>query len=107
MMIKRFERLAVACGLGLVLACGGESSDGDGDAAGANDGQSGSGAGMAAAIDTGLPAQTPLEDVTPEQYANACESLRQSVRDRLGPDRAVRGVCELYEGALTDDPAQC
>jgi hypothetical protein len=97
--MNRFDVCALACGLGLALGCGGESSDGDG----------GGGAGTTepGAVDTGLPEEAPLDSVTPQQYANACESLRQSVSERLGPDRAVRGVCEVYSGALTDDPAQC
>lgn len=96
--MRRFELWALAWGLGLVLGCGGESSDGDG---------AGGGSAQPGAVDTGLPEEAPLDSVTPEQYANACESLRQSVRERLGPDTAVRGVCEVYEGAMTDDPAQC
>lgn len=98
-MIKRFVQTALACGLALTVGCGGESSDGDDDG--------GTGAGEPGAIDTGLPEATQLADVTPQQYANACESLRQSVRDRLGPDRAVAGVCQVYSAALTDEPAQC
>jgi hypothetical protein len=58
-------------------------------------------------VDTGLPEATPLEDVTPAQYASACEALREDVSGRLGPDFAVRGVCEAYGAGLTDQPAQC
>ena len=101
-MMRKFQFAVLACGVGLALGCGGESSDGEGNGGG------GAGAGEAgAAVDTGLPEQAPLSSVTPEQYANACASLRANVQERLGPDRAVRGVCEVYEGALTDDPAQC
>lgn len=97
--MNRFELWALACGLGLSVGCGGESSDGDGGG--------GSGSAEPGAVDTGLDQEVPLDSVTPQQYANACERLRESVRDRLGPDRAVRGVCEVYSGALTDDPDQC
>jgi hypothetical protein len=87
--------LAFSCGL-LALACGGES-DSNGDEPG----------GEAGEIDTGLPESTPLEDVTAEQYANACESLRADVNSRLGPDIATRGVCEVYGAAVTNDSGQC
>jgi len=98
--MNRFEQWALACGLGLVLGCGGESADDDTDGGG-------DGADAPGAVDTRLPEEVPLDSVTPQQYASACESLRESVRNRLGPDAAVRGVCEVYEGAMTDDPAQC
>ena len=58
-------------------------------------------------VDTGLPEATPLQDVTAEQYSNACESLRRDVDARLGPDIATRGVCEAYGAGLMDAPAQC
>ena len=93
-------KVAAMVVLCVALGCGGESDSGDGGG--------GSGAGdPSGPVDTGLPESTPLESVTPEQYADACEALRDSVEARLGPDRAVRGVCEVYSGALTDDPAQC
>jgi hypothetical protein len=98
--MNRFEQWALACGLGLVLGCGGESADDEDDGGGDESAETGS-------IDTGLPEEAPLDSVTPQQYADACERLRASVRSRLGPDRAVRGVCEVYAGALTDDPDQC
>jgi hypothetical protein len=90
--------LAFVGGLLLALGCGGESDSEDGDAPGGGNG---------GVVDTGLPESTPLEDVTAEQYANACESLREDVRGRLGPDIAVRGVCEVYGAAFTDDASQC
>jgi len=89
--------LALACGALSALGCGGES-DSDGDEPGG---------GTPSEVDTGLPESTPLEDVTAEQYANACESLRDDVRNRLGPDIAVRGVCEVYGAALQNDASQC
>ncbi|HTV23169.1 MAG TPA: hypothetical protein VMG12_30985 [Polyangiaceae bacterium] len=91
--------LALACGL-FVLSCGGDSDDG-------SDGGGGSGGGTPGVVDTGLPEETPLEDVTAEQYANACESLREDVRARLGPDIAVRGVCEVYGAAFSDTTSEC
>jgi hypothetical protein len=89
--------LAFACGWLVALGCGGES-DSDGNEPGG---------GTPGEVDTGLPESTPLEDVTAEQYANACESLRDDVRSRLGPDIAVRGVCEVYGAAFTDSASQC
>jgi hypothetical protein len=88
--------LAFVCALS-ALACGGES-DSDGDEPGG---------GTSSEVDTGLPESTPLEDVTAEQYANACESLRDDVRSRLGPDIAVRGVCEVYGAAVENDASAC
>ena len=94
-------KVAAMVALWCALGCGGESDSNDGG------GGSGGGGDPAGPVDTGLPESTPLESVTPEQYANACEALRESVEARLGPDRAIRGVCEVYSGALTDEPAQC
>jgi hypothetical protein len=88
--------LAFACGVLSALGCGGESGS-DGDEPG----------GTTSEVDTGLPESTPLEDVTAEQYANACESLREDVRSRLGPDIAVRGVCEVYGAAIQNEAAAC
>jgi hypothetical protein len=78
-------------GLWLALACGGD----------------GSGGGDTGELDTGLPEATPLEEVTAEQYTAACEALRERASSRLGPDKTVRGACEILGGALTDDPAAC
>jgi hypothetical protein len=89
--------LACACGL-LAFACGGESESDDGNEPGG---------GTPGEVDTGLPDDTPLEDVTAEQYANACESLREDVRDRLGPEVATRGVCEVWGAAIQNSEAQC
>lgn len=90
-------QLAIAFGCLFALGCGGDSEE---------DAEPGGG-GTPGEVDTGLPESTPLEDVTAEQYSNACDSLRDDVRSRLGPDVAVRGVCEVYGGALTDDASQC
>jgi hypothetical protein len=96
--MNRFEQWALAVGLALTVGCGDDGSDGeDGGGQTTEPGE----------IDTGLPEETQLQDVSTQEYANACESLRQSVSERLGPDRAVRGVCEVYSGAFVDDPAQC
>jgi hypothetical protein len=97
--MRHIEKVALACGLLLALACGGESDSGDGDEPG--------GGGGSGSVDTGLPEATPLQNVTAEQYSNACESLRQDVNARLGPDIATRGVCEAYGAAIADAPAQC
>lgn len=96
--MKIFGHLAVACGL-LALACGGDSDDGSGGGGSSN--------GPPGEVDTGLPESTPLEDVTAEQYSNACNSLREDVRGRLGPDVAVRGVCEVYGAAFNDSTSEC
>jgi len=93
--MRIFGYLAFAVGL-TALACGGES-----DSEENNPGQS------SGDIDTGLPESTPLEDVTAEQYSNACASLRDDVDARLGPDIATRGVCEVWGAALQDDESQC
>jgi hypothetical protein len=90
--------LALAWGCLLALACGGESDSDDGNEPGG---------GSPGVVDTGLPEDTPLEDVTAEQYSNACEALRDDVRSRLGPDIAVRGVCEVYGAALSDTASAC
>ena len=100
-MMKTVEQLALALGLALAMGCGDDGDDGDGG--GGSAGQ----AGEPGEVDTGLPEDRPIQDISAEEYANACESLRQSVRERMGPDRAVRGVCEVYAGALLDEPAQC
>lgn len=97
--MKRIDKLACACGLLLALGCGGES-----DSDGGDDTPGGGGSGE---VDTGLPEDTPLEAVSAQQYANACESLREDVRTRLGPDIATRGACEVYGAGLTDDTAAC
>lgn len=97
--MRHFGKVAVVLGLLVASSCGGESDDGDGPAGG--------GGGGGTELDTGLPESTPLQDVTPEQYASACEALREDVASRLGPDRTSRGVCEVYGAALTDDPASC
>jgi hypothetical protein len=97
-MMKHIGILALTGGLMLALGCGGESDgSGDGNEPGGSTGE----------VDTGLPENTPLEDVTAQQYSNACEALREDVRQRLGPDIATRGVCEVYGGALVNDSAQC
>src|SRR5688572_7450345 len=97
--MRHFGKVAVVFGVLLASSCGGESDDGDGDDPG--------GGADGAELDTGLPESTPLQDVTPEQYAMACQALREDVGARLGPDRASRGVCEVYGAALTDAPDQC
>ena len=97
--MKRLVCVALASGLGLGLGCGD-----DGDSEGGGDSTT---AVNPLQVDTGLPEATALEDVTPEQYASACELLRQDVVERLGPDRAVRGTCEVYSGALTNEPSVC
>ena len=89
--MKRIEKLVWAGGLLLALGCGGESDSDDGDDT--------PGGGSGSQVDTGLPEDTPLEAVSPQQYANACESLREDVRTRLGPDIATRGACEVWRRA--------
>jgi hypothetical protein len=79
-------------GLWLALACGGEG---------------GSEGGNAGDLDTGLPEETPLGQVTSEQYTAACEGLRDGASSRLGPDKTVRGACEIFGAALTNDPSMC
>ena len=98
--MRKFETVALVWGLVFAAACGGESDSGTEGGGGGDNAPDGE-------VDTGLPEATPLEDVTPQQYANACEALRDDVEQRMGPDRAVRGVCEAYGAALTDEPAAC
>lgn len=98
--MRHFGKVAMVFGVLLASSCGGESDEGDGD-------PPGGGGGDGSQLDTGLPESTPLQDVTPEQYAQACQALREDVSARLGPDRASRGVCEVYGAALTDVPDQC
>lgn len=97
--MRKYEKVALAYGLLLAMACGGDSDSDGGDDPG--------GGGAAGPIDTGLPEATPLQDVTPEQYSNACQTLREDVAARIGPDVTTRGVCEAYGAALLDEPAQC
>jgi hypothetical protein len=96
-MMRHIVKIALVSGLVLAFGCGGESDDDGG----------GGGGGSSTEIDTGLPESTPLEDVSAQQYANACQALRADVNARLGPDIASRGVCEVYGAALSDDPAMC
>jgi hypothetical protein len=94
----QIEKMALAWGVLLAFGCGGDSSDsGNSDGSGGTPG----------VVDTGLPEGTPLEDVTAQQYASACQALRADVSARVGPDVTTRGVCEVYGAALTDDPATC
>ncbi len=96
--MKRIGYLTWIIGLALAAACGGDSdSEDDGGGGSAGNG----------AVDTGVPESTPLEDVTPAQFASACEALRAEVTRRLGPDEAVRGACEVYSGTSTDVPSEC
>jgi hypothetical protein len=98
-MMRFIHILALAAGVMQSLGCGGESG-GAGD-----DGPGGSTPG--GQVDTGLPEDTPLQNVTAQQYSNACEELRDEVRERLGPDVTTRGVCEVYGAAVVNDTAQC
>jgi hypothetical protein len=59
------------------------------------------------AIDLGLPASLPLAQVTPEQAGAACQKLQDAVAARFDPAQTVDRVCQLYGGALTDDPTSC
>jgi hypothetical protein len=93
--MKYIRGLALIMGFGLGLACGGESDSDDGGGA------------SGAPLDTGLPDATPLENVTPAEYEGACDALRDDVSNRLGPDEAVRGVCEVLSGTTTNVPAEC
>jgi hypothetical protein len=101
--MRHFRAVLLVCGLFAAASCGGESDEGDGDGGNAGTGPGGT----PGEVDTGLPETTPLENVTPEQYASACQELREAVASRLGPDRAVRGVCEVFGGTASDDPGQC
>lgn len=95
--MRIFGHLAFVCGCAVALACGGESDSDENREPERPRGE----------VDTGLPEETPLEDVTAEQYASACEALREDVRSRLGPDIATRGVCEVYGAALFDSTTEC
>lgn len=96
-MMKIVGSLALVVGLSLAFSCGGESDSGDG----------GEPSDTPDEVDTGLPEDTQLQDVSAEQYSNACETLRADVQSRLGPDIATRGVCEAVGAGLTDEPEQC
>jgi hypothetical protein len=58
-------------------------------------------------VDTGLPEQTPLGDVSAAQYTEACQSLQRSVDSRLGPDVTVRGACEIFGAAAVNTESAC
>jgi hypothetical protein len=94
--MKYIEYLALVLSVGLAASCGGDS-DGDDDSGPATGGQ----------LDTGLPDATPLAEITPAQYASACEELREDVSNRLGREEAVRGACEVLQAGLTETPAAC
>jgi hypothetical protein len=86
-------------GLLASLGCGGESDD---------EGPSGAGgSGNSGQVDTGLPEQTPLGDVSAAQYAAACASLQSSVDSRLGPDVTVPGACEIVGAAAVNTESAC
>lgn len=97
--MKKIRRFSFALGLGLAAACGGESDGGDADGGGAGTG--------GPPLDTGLPGETPLAELTPAQYAGACEELRNDVSNRLGREEAVRGACEVLQAGFTETPAAC
>jgi hypothetical protein len=67
----------------------------------------GDGGASKGAIDLGLPASLPLAQVTPQQAGAACQKLQDAVAARFDPAQTVDRVCQLYGGALTDDPASC
>jgi hypothetical protein len=94
--MKHIRRLALVLSVGLAASCGGDS-DGDDDPGPGGGGQ----------LDTGLPDATPLSDLTPAQYASACEELRSDVSNRLGPEESVRGACEVLGAAATNTASEC
>lgn len=94
--MKYIPYLALVMSVGLAASCGGESDGGE-DPGPATGGQ----------LDTGLPDETPLSEITPAQYASACEELREDVSNRLGRDKAVRGACEVLGGVSEDTPSEC
>jgi hypothetical protein len=94
----QFRYFALGCGLLLGLACGGESDDADSDTPGG---------GTSTPIETGLPENTVVQSLTPQQFASACESLREDVSRRLPVDVTTRGFCEVYGAGIVDDSAQC
>lgn len=94
--MKYIQHLALVWSVGLAASCGGDSDGGD-EPGPATGGQ----------LDTGLPDATPLDELTPAQYASACEELREDVSNRLGPEEAVRGACEVLQAGFTDAPDAC
>jgi hypothetical protein len=82
------------------LACGGDSDDGDG-------GGNTPGGGSSTPIESGLPESTVVQSLTPQQFASACESLREDVNRRLPVEVTTRGVCEAISAGGTNDPAMC
>lgn len=94
--MKYIRHLALVWSVGLAASCGGDSDGGD-ESGPATGGQ----------LDTGLPDATPLSEITPAQYASACEELRNDVSERLGPEEAVRGACEVLQAGFTDTPDAC
>lgn len=94
--MKHIGYLAGVLSIGLAASCGGESDGGD---------EPGPGGG--GQLDTGLPDQTPLDEITPAQYASACQELREDVSNRLGREEAVRSACEVLQAGITDSTATC
>lgn len=99
--MNKIRTLSGACLLLLAAGCGGDDDEES------STGSLEPGSGEPADVDTGLPEDTPLESVTVEQYAAACETLRTDAAAELGPDQVVRAVCEVYAGAGVNDPTVC
>lgn len=84
------KSLSIGCLL-LAAQCGGDS---DGGGASGN-------------VDTGIEETTPLGDVTPEQAAQACESLEAAVDVRFSSERQTRATCEVLGALVAADPGSC
>lgn len=88
--MKRLLKFGVLAFVGLGAACG---DDDGGD--GANQ------------LDTGLPANQPLGELTPAQFTDACNSVEASIQTRFSDDRLTRFACEFIGAALSADSASC
>lgn len=73
------------------VACGDDDDGGDGSSA----------------LDTGLPEMTQLQDVTPQQFTDACNSLRSSLEVRFSEDRMTQVLCEAVGAVLSEDAGAC
>jgi hypothetical protein len=78
-------------------ACGGDSDDGE-DSPGDGD---------SSQVDTGLPPDMVLGDVTPAQYTQACEAAKANITARLNPDTLGPKVCDAVGASLVNSPDQC
>src|SRR5688572_30820806 len=78
----------MAC-LGLLAGCGGDSDDGP------------------PTVDTGIDESKPLSDVSEGEARQACENMRDAMRDVMNPDTLVPQFCTLFALSAASDEGSC